>query len=41
MTPYYIPALESFHVPLYKQALFTYPIVVDGTLVLDGMLIGV
>lgn len=39
--PYYIPAGETFVVPLYKQVLWAIPIEIDGTLEIDGMLIGV
>jgi len=39
--PYYIPVSTTFTVPLYKQALFGVPIINDGTLIVDGFLIGV
>lgn len=41
LVPYYIPVDETFTVPLYKQALFSEPIEVDGALVVNGLLIGV
>lgn len=40
-TPYYVPTGETFTVNLYKQALFTLPITIDGTIVLDGILVEV
>jgi len=39
--PYLIPLGETFTVSLYKQALFTLPIDVQGTLVVDGFLVEV
>lgn len=39
--PYYIPTLTTFTVPLYKQALFSIPIINDGTIIVDGYLVGV
>lgn len=41
MVPYYIPVDETFTVPLYKQALFSEAIEVDGALVVNGLLLGV
>lgn len=41
MTPYYIPAGEVFTVPVNKQVLWKEPIVVDGALVVNGLLIQV
>lgn len=38
MMPYYIPAAETFTVPVNKQGLWTIPIVVDGVLVVDGII---
>jgi len=39
--PYYIPVSTTFTVPLYKQALFSIPIINDGTIIVDGYLVGV
>ena len=39
--PYYIGVTETFTVPVNKQALFSIPIVNDGTIVVDGYLVGV
>lgn len=39
--PYYVPVATTFTVPLYIQGLWTIPIVVDGTLVVDGYLVEV
>lgn len=39
--PYLIPEEETYTVALNKQALFTMPIDVEGTLVVDGFLIEV
>jgi hypothetical protein len=41
MVPYYIAVGDTFTVPLYRQALFSEPIEVDGALVVNGLLIGV
>jgi hypothetical protein len=41
MVPYYIAAGDTFTVPLYKQALFSDTIEVDGILVILGRLNGV
>lgn len=41
LMPYYIEPGENYRVPLYKQGLFTVPIEVDGTLTVDGILVGV
>lgn len=41
MVPYYIATDDTFTVPLYKQALFSTPIEIDGALVVNGVLIGV
>jgi hypothetical protein len=41
LVPYYIPVDDTFTVPLYRQALFSEPIEVDGALVVNGLLIGV
>jgi len=41
MVPYYIPVDETFTVPLYRQALFSEAIEVDGALVVNGLLLGV
>ncbi len=41
MVPYYIAVGETFTVPLYKQALFSEAIEVDGNLLVIGMLLGV
>lgn len=38
MVPYYIPSGQTFTVPLYKQALYTHAITIDGALVVDGIL---
>lgn len=40
-TPYYIPVGDSFTNALYRQNLFNVPITVDGTIVVDGLLIEV
>ena len=39
--PYYIPPATTFTVPLNKQALFSIPIINDGTIIVDGYLVGV
>lgn len=39
--PTHIAAGETFTVPVNKQALYALPIVVDGTLVIDGTLVEV
>lgn len=39
--PYFIPADETYTVPLYRQALFSMPIEVTGSLVVDGFLVEV
>jgi hypothetical protein len=39
--PYYVPVSTTFTVPLYKQALFSIPIINDGTIIVDGYLVGV
>ncbi len=39
MVPYYIAALDTFTVPLYKQALYNHAITLDGALVVNGILI--
>lgn len=41
MVPYYVEVGATFTVPIYKQALFTEPIEVDGALVVNGILLGV
>jgi hypothetical protein len=41
MAPTYIAPTETFTVPQYRQALFRLPIVIDGTLVVTGDLVGV
>jgi hypothetical protein len=41
MVPYYIEVDDTFAVPLYRQALFSEPIEVDGALVVNGILQGV
>jgi len=41
IVPYYIPTGETFTVPLYKQALYTHSITVDGAIVVDGILLPV
>jgi hypothetical protein len=41
MVPFYIPVASTFRVPVDRQALYHHPIVVDGALVVDGLLIGV
>jgi hypothetical protein len=41
MVPYYIPPGHVFTIPLYKQGLFSAPIVVDGVLDVVGYLIEV
>lgn len=40
-TPYYVPAGETFTVPQYAQVLFSVPMVVDGALDLEGILVEV
>jgi len=40
-TPYYVPVSTTFVVPLYKQALFSMSIINDGTIIVNGYLIGV
>jgi hypothetical protein len=39
LPPYLVQVGETYTVPEYRQALFAEPITVDGTLVVDGMLI--
>lgn len=39
--PYYIPPATTFTVPVNKQALFSIPIINDGTIIVDGFLVGV
>jgi hypothetical protein len=39
--PYYIPVAVTFTVPINKQALFSIPIINDGTMIIDGYLVGV
>ena len=39
--PYYIPVSTTFTVPLNRQALFSIPIINDGTIIVDGYLVGV
>ena len=39
--PYLIEAFESYRIPVKKQGLFAVPIEVDGTLTVDGILVGV
>lgn len=39
--PYYVPAGDTFTVPLNQQALFSDPITIDGDLVVNGRLIDV
>lgn len=39
--PYYVPLGDVFTVNTNKQALFTLPITIDGTIVLDGILVEV
>lgn len=39
--PYYIPTGNTFTVPENFQALFTIPIDAEGTIVVDGILVGV
>lgn len=39
--PTYIASGETFTVPAFRQALWAVPIVIDGTLVLDGVLVPV
>jgi len=39
--PYYLYSGDTFTVNIGKQALFTIPITVDGTLAIDGILIEV
>ncbi|MEY2873707.1 MAG: hypothetical protein RLZZ373_1078 [Pseudomonadota bacterium] len=41
MVPYYVPVDETFEVPVYKQGLFKETIVVDGVLLVNGLLLGV
>jgi hypothetical protein len=41
MAPTYILPAETFTVPQYRQALFRLPIVIDGTLIVTGDLVGV
>jgi hypothetical protein len=41
MVPYYIAAGDTFTVPEFKQAPFAITIEVDGTLVVDGVLVEV
>lgn len=41
LVPYYVPAGETFVVPIYKQALFKRTIEVDGIIVVNGQLLGV
>jgi len=39
--PFLIPSSSTYKVPANKQGLFAIPIEVDGTLVVDGVLVGV
>lgn len=41
MVPYYIASGETFTVPEFKQATWAVPIIVDGSLVVDGVLVPV
>ena len=41
LMPYYIEPSEDYRIPLYKQGLFAVPIEIDGTLTVDGILVGV
>lgn len=41
MVPYYIASGQTFTVPVFKQALWAVPIVVDGILLIDGVLVPV
>ena len=41
MMPTVIATGDTFTIPTDRQALFAMPIIVDGTLVIDGYLIGV
>jgi hypothetical protein len=39
--PYYVAPGDTYTVNIYKQALFTIPIDVDGAIVIDGLLVEV
>jgi hypothetical protein len=39
--PYFVASAEAFEVALYRQALFTLPIEIDGTIEIDGYLVEV
>lgn len=41
MVPTYIAPGETFTIPAFRQAMWAVPIVVDGTIVIDGVLVPV